>query len=820
MKKTICFLIVSSVFSSFVLAAEPDTRPVVEVPIVKAMPRIDADCSDAVWQQIPWQNDLVEAVASTPAQPPLKFKLAAYEKYLLIAVVSDHSDTSSLSREKSPRDEISFSETIEVFISPDPAAPAYYHFAFTPGGGIYDTLASATPTDYNYDVQYAVKITDTGWQLEAAIPLEEIGGDLAGGTEMDFNLCRSSKGSAGAAWSATGASFHARHRMGRIIVGSYEAAARRRIRHITAVAQGAKLSRDPKISGTINYLARRAAEIKTQKVWQDFDRRYTVLSERLSKKVIGDTPEFRVWEIAPWRIVPAESIAPKHASAKKISLKGFRGEFLTSVVCVANLSSSPVRSRVICSEISKEGEKQKQHYFDIVRVQRVGMLALQGGRQQRDPLSEINFDTIVDFRSHENEVIWLTIDTRNLTPGRYLFELVFKPTVKRNFEKKVQYELEILPGDFPKPGSGFYPIVYSYPYPRYKTVSGKGRSETYQKHAIDMLENYCETVWKIPNPITAVKVDEKGSLVEPRFESLDKALDELKERFGTLKGLYFITGVYWSRNQEILEENLGGKAFGKSVMRKNFKSYIEKYEARLKQHDVLPSQILWYNADEPNMQRARAVEGFYALLTEFAPQQRIFCTIYRTISDEVVQCLLPYVNLWCLSVSESQRRIDWLRKSSRKGTMFMSYSVNSRVVPVWGAYMRYTYHAMRRGYVGNSYWSFDDMGSEPGATVWDDFSGKKGRSHYATIYEGSQRPCSSVRLEAWRRGIQDWVLFNWLVRLAYEEGPETGKKAEAFRNNAIVQIISESHKNEFKTAYEYRERMRRMIVELLHVQSE
>ena len=85
-------------------------------------------------------------------------------------------------------------------------------------------------------------------------------------------------------------------------------------------------------------------------------------------------------------------------------------------------------------------------------------------------------------------------------------------------------------------------------------------------------------------------------------------------------------------------------------------------------------------------------------------------------------------------------------------------------------YRLQAWRAFKYGASGLGFWAYADTG--PHGTGWDDFDGV--RPDFSVIYEGRKSILSSKRWEAWREGVEDFVLLG----LAQKNLNRIGDEAE------------------------------------------
>ena len=364
---------------------------------------------------------------------------------------------------------------------------------------------------------------------------------------------------------------------------------------------------------------------------------------------------------------------------------------------------------------------------------------LRTGGTQRDALIELDIHDVADCRPGENELVYVTVDTSKLTPGEWEFSLNLEPTLETTLRRTFPITVKVKQTELPLEGE---PYSLNFPWYDYMSVSGADQSEAYRSA---VLQNQKENGTNF-HLIAASNVD-----------TFSISADETGKPIGTINcgELDRQIAVFGVRNQLFLlgtsYRALGcepGK-FDVGELKREFAETMDAFRRELASRGIAESQIAWYIADEPDVNRAKQAVPAAKLLKQYAPKQNIFCTFYPEMGVEPLKVLLPYVNLWCPSFAATPEQMQLIGGRAR-----IFYAVSNRTYPPYGAYRLYLWRALLRQASGAAFWSYDDVGHGENSSMWDDFDG--GRSDYAVIYEGSRKPQGSIRQLAWFRGIQDW----------------------------------------------------------------
>ncbi len=706
---------------------------VYELPLLKtAPPQIDGKLNESCYRQFP--SHLLQPMnAAGTANPATRFAAFTDGKkiYLAFEVATPQKPDQAKAGASLNFDY----ETIELFVAPKTSESLYYHFAFDPFGRTVSNQGLANAGDYSFPWPVAISQQKNGYTAEIEIPVSSLDlPELREGDRLAINIGRVSAAGPDKYQSLEplGGSFHQRDRFPEFIVGSYRAGAERALQ---------ELPDDPARKQAVDALRQQAARITNAATYQQFcDKLSAVSRELISSQYRSNA--FQFWQVNAYQPPRADFLPQVGDFKQEFRLTALRNEVVTLAVGIANAGSKAIRFRAVATAPVLKGEKTSKLFpEDCITVRRLVETKMRTGATQRDALPEVDIHDVLDSRPGENEVLYLSVDASKLTPGEWEFKLRLLPTVDPEWAGEIPVRVTVKQTAM---STENVPYSLNFAYYGLYAVSGVGQSEAYRKEVFRQQKAYGTNV-HIVNSRHGFnrKADANGELTgTPDYSGFDPFI----EAFGTQHQMFLITAKW-------LQYDLG-LSKSAEVAERNFAKSMSDFQEFLRRRGIPESAIAWYILDEPldPVETAKFLP-VYQWIKKYAPEQHIFCTFYIKSQLKTLELLNPYVDLWMPTFGASGEQIATI-KQGREPQLRMFYSVSNRTSAPYNIYRLMLWRALQRGAVGAGYWSYDDIGIGPGKSTWDDTDSD--RSDFAVIYEGSRGPQSSVRQEAWFRGLQDW----------------------------------------------------------------
>jgi hypothetical protein len=776
------------------------TRPAIigqvleNCPVINEQPKVDGEGNESCWSKAAEIPYFVDHYSGKKVLPATKVKLFTDGRQLYI--FAQIRDAKPLPLKRSlRRDKVNY-DTLQLYLAPQIDNLSYYKFAFDSSGAVYDTLAGATASDYNfYDVKHAVKRLNNGWNLELAMPFKDFGlvNDIKPGKRLGFNLVRVIKPDPKArtmisCWSPTIDTINNPKRFGHLIIGSYADCAKQLISRLLPKQAPKELHSE------VLALRNSAQNLKTAAEYKEFEARVLLMQRKINAANFGNRG-LVFWQCNPWDL-PAASFLPQSDDPQKIyHIDALQNEFVSFALGVANHKDSPVRIRCVPTTMFnlKTGETANLEKF--ISLRRVVTVGLRGGISLRDALPDINLGTVMDLRPYSNEVVWLEVDTRKIPAGEWIFALNFEPLEKREFGANAYFRLNVAPLKVPNTN---LPYTYNWMRP---DPPIRNMPEACFK---DMREHYINTYTGTrdgrENGFASLRFDKDGRLSnEPDFTYLRKWIEQCGP-----DSFFFIPGGGFP-------DKLNEEKFNPKIARENFKKYIDALYKVVDEYKIPKERFAWYAVDEPNLQKAKNALPLLKMLKQARPDKyEAFVTFCPRAGPETIKLLVPYVTypVIKLSLGENERKL--IRQCAPSDANVMGYGVLGRTDEPYRRYRLSPLLALKRGYKGVGFWNYNDMGRSYFGDAWDDFSPPP--AIFAMVYSGTAKPIPSVRWEAWRQGIIDWKYFSWIKQeLSHIANPELKRQAELLCKQVLNAPFSSDDKS---IARKMRAKMRRMLLQI------
>lgn len=212
--------------------AETPSLPFVVTACVQAAtpPTLDGKLDDGCWQATRQTAPFVKLTLGTPAEVQSVAYMAYDSEKLYIGVHCSEPEMARIKAEVTERDgPVYGDDCIEIFlIPPDSTILAdrnerdrYFHLVVNPLGTRYDETGLQAPTSYDGDWQAAASKGPDYWELEVAVPFDQLGTGIADGAVWTGNVSRARwLKREYSTWSPIKRTFHDTANFGRIVFTS------------------------------------------------------------------------------------------------------------------------------------------------------------------------------------------------------------------------------------------------------------------------------------------------------------------------------------------------------------------------------------------------------------------------------------------------------------------------------------------------------------------------------------------------------------------------------------------------------------------------
>lgn len=346
--------------------------------------------------------------------------------------------------------------------------------------------------------------------------------------------------------------------------------------------------------------------------------------------------------------------------------------------------------------------------------------------------------------------IWLSIDTRQLTPGVHSGQLTIAESENR---KTAPVELEVSTISFPEETVLDINVFGYMHWPIAKADSG-GTSLDMQKHYVN---NHVIVSSYLPIP----RVNAAGDSIGPMdFTMLDDYIAKLPHarRFTLFMGFEWDYRKMYPKQDEPKREKI-------------FRQWLRETIDHLKQKGLSYDQFNFLWVDEPSQ---KVIEEIVApctrVLREVDPDAQVWIDITGDVTEESLLAHNDLADIWC----PASDKVDWAFWKDKEYWYYDSASDKSKSPTAH--YRHKLWKAFAVGATGNAFWTYMD-GSDP----WDDYAGSPS---YGVVYNTAEgKIATGKRWEAYRAGIEDYELCHMLTR-AIENAKDSGKGESAAVINA------------------------------------
>ena len=466
----------------------------------------------------------------------------------------------------------------------------------------------------------------------------------------------------------------------------------------------------------------------------------------------GNASPIVAWGTNPWNMFSLDRYLPPRR-AQSIAVESCLGEHESVRLAVFNTSERHLDVRVMLSDLRSDSADAVVS-ARAVELSRVVDVPAYPGREVDDALAPLGPAQVFTVPSWSTAGIWLTVNPRDVPPGRYTGSLTLLPLVIGMEPEIVPVELTVFPVVLPD-RSPLRMCLW--------TMGNEGFLSEWQDEALaDLEDHYCSVFASAPG--ATCTYDSTGSPTGPMDYT---ASDEQFRRLKPL-GMLLVAGPQGGPQVQ-------GAARFSEPWQRAYRHFITTWMAHLDSLGITRDDFAFYPIDEPHFFGGAAEEEF--LQTARAtrnvdPTIRIYTDPTTGSPPELIDQFAPYVDIWCPSQELLNRDAHWLvpRLKATGATMWaydaagkakMLSSLHHQRHQAWQAWVN--------GFTGIGYWVYAHHGGDVSrwmSSIYDppDF--------YCSVYEG-RGPIPSRRWECMREGVEDWLLLNEL-RQARQQASEAG----------------------------------------------
>lgn len=226
-------------------------------------------------------------------------------------------------------------------------------------------------------------------------------------------------------------------------------------------------------------------------------------------------------------------------------------------------------------------------------------------------------------------------------------------------------------------------------------------------------------------------------------------------------------------------------------------SFLKWYDSILKvivSSGIRADKIYLYPFDEVKPAQVNAFKQFSDWIKSVRKGANIFATISNT---GTLKTIGNNINISQVFYNNNIIRENQQNRSSGSKTWLYDIKKPTKSLSPYGYYRLMAWKAYAAGITGIGFWQYADVGHEANATsVWDDFDGKS--ADFAVIYDNGNKVMSSRRWEAFKEGVEDYIL---LSAYAKKAGPQAAMNLcrSVLANQESTLLADDARKRMIKT---------------------
>ncbi len=402
--------------------------------------------------------------------------------------------------------------------------------------------------------------------------------------------------------------------------------------------------------------------------------------------------------------------------------------------------------------------------------------------------------------------IWLTFNSKNLSPGRYAGEIKFE-----SHRVVVPMSLKVYPLEFPdKPRLHLGGWDYTNEDRTYD-VTPENREALIKS----LREHYVDTPWATGSVLPRGRYDKRGNMTavpdNRNFVSWIRRWPDAENYF-----------VHLNATQKFSRFKMGTPAFNRAVV-----EWINYWVNQLADLGIGAEKFGLLLVDEPVNKIESDIAIQYAkLIKRAAPDVKVFENVAWTEPWNAPDDLFKYSDILCISLpllEDGNRKFVRFYKDHRDaGRTFWLYAAQSPVTELdpYGYYRLQPWFAWQFGAKGSCFWAFSDAG---GSSSWNEYFAKHG-GPYTPVFINNASVTTAKHIEAMREGMEDNEYLCMLrdrideLESASQKGAELDR-AKTLLESAVARVIGHSPNRTRISwqAYKDREAADKVIEEILDV---
>ena len=711
-------------------------------------------------------------------------------------------------------------DNMEIFLDIGYSRKSCYHLTVNASGIRFDQTAGAGERNFSWDGdwQTAVYNCEGYWSGEIVVPFKSLDTKVPGkGDVWGVNFCRTNiAGKEAARWGISGkGSNHRPDLFGTAIFGSYSANLASRIRKLESEIEKQKGKMESleetlrnetevrlsSLKERLKLIGRSAGKRITNKGWKEFDRIIEDVSAEIKKlKLIGR--EYIIWAKNPMVQMKPDMKPETDSDVKEINISAYMNEVEPVCFVITNLADKTISFRILVNPLGRVDENG--HFYinpDCIEVRTASFI---------NPPKTPSYYLIGDALPLANEAkevivlpehsmeIWLSLNTRDIIPGKYQGRIAIVPNCKTK-RKTINLNVEVHP--LRLPDNDKMPVEVG-AYAAFPPDCGQVRpNEDYELSFRDMAAHKVTNTWMCHSYFPWPVINKEGEIVEVfQKEGLyifDKFLS-LCKKYGIqpcLAPCYTDTNLHFHHVK-----------FGTPAWKEAFKTWLTALVKHLKEKGFDYSGFCMMFFDESR--GGKRYIDLHSFVRQVDPKIRV----WQTGGDYIPwKSLDSYVDIWVPYITFiGGKGFNYLKSTGKPIWHYNNYIPRKTTEPFScrrsGLWVVWKYKIQGGGFCG-----YDWVRTKPGLSYpCDEWTYWSKDEYGSVVYSNNRRwqtrLIPSRRWEIFRDGVEDYLYLHILkesIKKAKKRELDT-KKGEGLLKEFDEKVYPDDNPD---TIYKFRERL-------------
>jgi outer membrane protein assembly factor BamB len=486
---------------------------------------------------------------------------------------------------------------------------------------------------------------------------------------------------------------------------------------------------------------------------------------KIADQAVKEDKIIAVYAANPWAPFGGiDEIIEGRTPDAKITVDAFQGEFESAALNIFNFSGSARTLRVELDDLSGPTDVASISKDNLFTLRETIEVPTQDADLSADALPELNSGNLLIIPAWEGRQLWITINTKQLTPGIWTIKLRLKSLEVEPAVAEAELTIKI----------------WDVPLPKEQPLNLCNWSGTeYPKGTFADQITHGTNVFTVTIP-PKVNFDESGKIV-----NIDYTDHDIFMKTHASKGKILF--------HSLVSLNGSSPVFS-SPWLKAYRSFIPIWIKHLKELGYGYENFAFYPVDEPGLEHGKNISRFMKwakLVRDIDPKIRIYANPVAQITMEQLREIEPYVDIWTPMQTNifPKEKLDFIHSTK---TIWWNYdpSDNAKHLSPLGHYRGQAWMVWHFGHTGIGFYNYYQ-----GPNYW--YQPNPGFD-YAMIYEGNG-VVTSKRWEAVRDGVEDFSLLHAL-KIATDAVNKAGGQEELVRKSRSVleersAVITEFMKN-------------------------